>query len=458
MVASAGNSGDWGNPEHVPAACPSTVTVSALAPSFDRTYWSSFDAAVDLTAPGLDIISVDSTFADNSPTPHLSESGTSMAAPVVAGVAALIRSAHPGWTVDQVIDKLRTSAQDLDVPGRDPNTGYGLVDAAAALNVATPLAQPSDYFVTWAERVYKGGDGEYTVGWTTPARHAVTGYVVTVHGADGSTTDYPVDGQTVRTVVTMGQEDGWTVTAQTTAGDVTTYPLLSDGRVDGRGERPEKFRKLRLDRQHRHIVISWAKPKDPESIDRVQAHVQLVGGKHIHGRLRVDHTKPFPRSMRVKVPKSAAWYDIAVRLSVINTDDSGNPIGYGSQRVHRLSPAPHGTRVNHVLGAGKHAAEVTGLVTHENAKRVCGNNSCAGQLAKLVIDRGKQIQRVPVRFTQNGVFHATVWTPPGADTLRLRIIGPKRLDSGPFRRVAIDRGKRSDDCQPVAPSAPARGC
>ncbi len=184
VVASAGNSGDFGNPEMRPASCPTAITVAALAPSLDRTFWSSYDAAVDISAPGQDILSVDSTVADAVPSPHVEFSGTSMAAPLVAGVAALLREQNPGWTAGQIADQITSTAKDLDVPGRDPNTGFGIVDAAAALGVSAPAPQPQDDFATWAEGVYGDKGTLAEVGWTTPAVDSVNGYTVTVHTDD----------------------------------------------------------------------------------------------------------------------------------------------------------------------------------------------------------------------------------------------------------------------------------
>jgi serine protease len=63
-------------------------------------------------------------------------SGTSMACPHVAGVAALICSAaHYNITPDEVKNILFTTAQDLGTPGRDDFYGHGLIDAYAALNL-----------------------------------------------------------------------------------------------------------------------------------------------------------------------------------------------------------------------------------------------------------------------------------------------------------------------------------
>jgi subtilisin family serine protease len=60
-------------------------------------------------------------------------SGTSMATPHVAAVAALVWSQNPNWTNAQVVQALEASAEDLGDPGRDDSYGWGLVQARAAL-------------------------------------------------------------------------------------------------------------------------------------------------------------------------------------------------------------------------------------------------------------------------------------------------------------------------------------
>ena len=71
-------------------------------------------------------------------------SGTSRAAPHVAAVAALVRSANPGWSATQVETALERTAVDLGTAGRDDLFGYGRIDAAAALAaVATPTPTPT---------------------------------------------------------------------------------------------------------------------------------------------------------------------------------------------------------------------------------------------------------------------------------------------------------------------------
>lgn len=65
--------------------------------------------------------------------------GTSMAAPHVAGLAALIREKHPEFTNEQVRQALRVSADDISDPGFDVNSGHGRINVPAALAVDSPL-------------------------------------------------------------------------------------------------------------------------------------------------------------------------------------------------------------------------------------------------------------------------------------------------------------------------------
>jgi hypothetical protein len=91
-------------------------------------------------------------------------SGTSMASPVVAGVAALVWSQHPEYTNDEVANKLYETADDLGDPGKDIHYGFGRVDAMKALgirNLAAPVvADISEYATevtgTYNDMVEKG--------------------------------------------------------------------------------------------------------------------------------------------------------------------------------------------------------------------------------------------------------------------------------------------------------------
>ena len=78
--------------------------------------------------------------------------GTSCATPYAAGVAALIISKNPGWTPTQVRDQLRNTAQDVvnveSAAGWDRFSGYGMVDAAAAVGAGGPAAPVASFTAT----------------------------------------------------------------------------------------------------------------------------------------------------------------------------------------------------------------------------------------------------------------------------------------------------------------------
>ena len=128
LVAAAGN--DYGGPVLYPAAYDECIAVSALDPDGSLAPYSNVGPEVELCAPGTSLLS---TWTDDG---YANLSGTSMATPVVSGVAALVLSR---WelTNDEVRTKLQDTAVDVGLPS--DQQGAGRVDAAAA--VGGPLIQ-----------------------------------------------------------------------------------------------------------------------------------------------------------------------------------------------------------------------------------------------------------------------------------------------------------------------------
>lgn len=135
LVAAAGN---YNLPTiYYPAAFDSVIAVTAIKPDSTRPPYN-YGPEAELAAPGVNI---KSTIPGGG---YGYLTGTSQAAPHVTGVAALLLSSGiqdangNGSVVDEVRQRMATTARDLGDPGRDFMFGYGLVDAALAVGVSIP--------------------------------------------------------------------------------------------------------------------------------------------------------------------------------------------------------------------------------------------------------------------------------------------------------------------------------
>ncbi|QWK10580.1 MAG: S8 family peptidase [Thermoflexus hugenholtzii] len=124
IVAAAGNDGI--NELFYPAAYPGVIGVAATDSSDQRASFSNSGSHVDIAAPGVIIFSTEWGW-------YHYESGTSMAAPHVAGVAGLVWTVWCRAPATMILDILLSTARDLGDPGWDPFYGYGRVDAEAAI-------------------------------------------------------------------------------------------------------------------------------------------------------------------------------------------------------------------------------------------------------------------------------------------------------------------------------------
>ncbi|MDE3058933.1 MAG: S8 family serine peptidase [Bacteroidota bacterium] len=132
VVAAAGNENV--STPHYPSDYPGVLSVASVSSSDTKSYFSNFGFRIDASAPGENIYS---TLPNNS---YNYLSGTSMASPMAAGVAALVKSVHPDWTADQVREQVRVSADNIDNlnSGYTQQLGFGRIDAERAVTLTSP--------------------------------------------------------------------------------------------------------------------------------------------------------------------------------------------------------------------------------------------------------------------------------------------------------------------------------
>jgi len=263
LVAAAGNEG-VSNPFY-PAADQGVIGVSAVDRMVQPAYYSNFGPYVDVAAPGGDVtVDLDtdglpdgilSTLADDltgfSYT-YAFYQGTSMAAPHVSGVIALMKSTYPGLGPMEFMDILSGSTEHIsrnDVGSitnypkgsRDDLLGYGLIDARAALHAAEMLAGdtslsppelqmfPSDLYYgfnstqlsSWAKN---SGDGD--LGTITATNPGVSW--VPFVSVSGQRVDITVD----RTTLADGlHETGISVSSASGGTDTVTVHVLKGATV-----------------------------------------------------------------------------------------------------------------------------------------------------------------------------------------------------------------------------------
>ena len=179
LVAAAGNFGD--SRRVYPAAYPEAFTVGGTDSDGHLTYFSSFGPFVDIVAPARDILSLraagtdlyapDETGLRIIDSLYILADGTSMAAPLVAGAAAMLWSFYPDLGLDRMQQLLCQSADDLVdpfddgsyLPGYDTLSGWGRLNAGRAFDM---VGEPSAYIRYPQANQVVGGQVVISVGTT----------------------------------------------------------------------------------------------------------------------------------------------------------------------------------------------------------------------------------------------------------------------------------------------------
>lgn len=171
VLAAAGNRGSGTAEVGAPATMPGVLTVAGVdraGTTSDRA--SAQGVTIGVAAPSESLVGV---MPDGS---HVRWNGTSGATPIVAGVVALVRAAHPELDAANVINRLTSTAKDAGDAGPDVSYGFGLLDAYAAVtaDVAEVDANPMGDLGEWI-RVNRphDADGEPIEGARAPVAESV---------------------------------------------------------------------------------------------------------------------------------------------------------------------------------------------------------------------------------------------------------------------------------------------
>ncbi len=221
IVAAAGNNNT--NAERFfPGNYSQAITVAACNANDQRASFSNYGANVDVTAPGVDILSLKAKGTDMCHNEanivggeYYRASGTSMATPFVSGLAALIISSDRDLTILEVEEKIIQSCEDLGTAGKDVYYGYGRINASLALTLGrgeqvritdfsafdTPSDDGGSIDVTWTaapDSVVKG----YSIYYATQAFASITDEGVQV------VIDSPVEDPQASSCVITGLDEG----------------------------------------------------------------------------------------------------------------------------------------------------------------------------------------------------------------------------------------------------------
>lgn len=130
VVAAAGNDNE--DSDNISPAGDGAFTVAAMSYNYKKASFSDYGNCIKVSAPGVEILST-------VPGGYEAWDGTSMAAPVATGIAAMVKAEDPNLSPSQIEDVLDSTAKDIMSKGKDKQSGYGLIDAYNAIKKVKQL-------------------------------------------------------------------------------------------------------------------------------------------------------------------------------------------------------------------------------------------------------------------------------------------------------------------------------
>ncbi|MCC7431464.1 S8 family serine peptidase [bacterium] len=184
VVAAAGN--DAVTTPHYPSSYPKVLSVVATGNTYSKANYSNYGISSGISAPGSSI------YNTNVGGGYVSQSGTSMACPIVSGGLALVKAIHPTWSNMQVLQQVRVSADsalyNVNPSSYDWLMGKGGLNAFRAVTLRSPAIRMETF--EFDDTVGGDGDGVLDPGETitlnvdlfnylSPAENTTVGIVTT---------------------------------------------------------------------------------------------------------------------------------------------------------------------------------------------------------------------------------------------------------------------------------------
>lgn len=248
-VVASGNGGYEINSEVFPASCPEAVSVGSVDSSLSVSPFSSYDPSVDFAAPGDYIVT---TAGEQQDTLYTEESGTSMAAPFAAGVAALIKERNPDLTPSEILSRMTSSAVDLGPPGRDVFYGAGLLNPAGALGLDAVVKAVAHVSMLGPSR-----QSPNTVSVVPSKNTTFDAYEITLKDSTGGIETRMIDGRQVRFSVPANFDGTLFLSGITSLGKVESFPLTVRGYQEQRRSVVISRVRLTVGRDQR-AVVRWS--------------------------------------------------------------------------------------------------------------------------------------------------------------------------------------------------------